>query len=228
MCTIARTCMGCRPPLAAPALRWAAPSPPGPGPPLCALRRKVVVQYREDCRQLDADPRLAPATGSGAAGAREQQEELQGQARALSQAISALGSAVKADVEQVRSPGPGATGTRWQRSACAWLWEGYAWALWHAGPAAGGVCWRAEAVPVRWEVQPASAGWVPLSPGRWQCCARRCCTWFAPLTPRCTPSSARTRGARPPRQAAPAAGAGVWRATAACLAHSGCMLSCWD
>ncbi|KAL4432787.1 hypothetical protein ABPG77_008113 [Micractinium sp. CCAP 211/92] len=62
---------------------------------------KVVVQYREDCRQLDADPRLAPAAGSGAAGAREQQEEMQGQARGLSQAISALGSAVKADVEQV-------------------------------------------------------------------------------------------------------------------------------
>ncbi len=61
-----------------------------------------MVQYREDCRQLDADPRLAPAAGSGAAGAREQQEEMQGQARGLSQAISALGSAVKADVEQVR------------------------------------------------------------------------------------------------------------------------------
>lgn len=70
-------------------------------PTLC---RKVVVRYREDCRQLDADPRLAPGAGSGAAGAREQQEEMQGRARGLSQAISALGSAVKADVEQV---GPG-------------------------------------------------------------------------------------------------------------------------
>ncbi|EFN58397.1 hypothetical protein CHLNCDRAFT_56832 [Chlorella variabilis] len=57
---------------------------------------KVVVQYREDCRQLDNDPRLA--SGSGA---KEQQEAMQAQARSLSQAISALGSAVKADVEQV-------------------------------------------------------------------------------------------------------------------------------
>ncbi|PRW18350.1 nuclear pore complex NUP58 [Chlorella sorokiniana] len=57
---------------------------------------KVVVQYREDCRQLDSDPRLASSSG-----AKEQQEAMQGQARSLSQSISALGSAVKADVEQV-------------------------------------------------------------------------------------------------------------------------------
>ncbi|PSC72685.1 Hydroxyproline-rich glyco family [Micractinium conductrix] len=58
---------------------------------------KVVVQCREECRQLDADPRLASAGG-----AREQQQEgMQGQARTLSQAIAALGSSVKADVEQV-------------------------------------------------------------------------------------------------------------------------------
>lgn len=57
---------------------------------------KVVVQYREDCRQLDADPRLA--SGSGA---NEQQEAIQARARGLSQSIAGLGSAVKADVEQV-------------------------------------------------------------------------------------------------------------------------------
>ena len=34
--------------------------------------RKVVVQYREDCRQLDSDPRLASSSG-----AREQQEAMQ-------------------------------------------------------------------------------------------------------------------------------------------------------
>lgn len=55
-----------------------------------------MVQYREDCRQLDADPRLASASG-----AQEQQEAMQAQARGLSQAIAGLGSAVKADVEQV-------------------------------------------------------------------------------------------------------------------------------
>lgn len=35
-------------------------------------RRKVVVQYREDCRQLDSDPRLASSSG-----AKEQQEAMQ-------------------------------------------------------------------------------------------------------------------------------------------------------
>ena len=34
--------------------------------------RKVVVQYREECRLLDADPRLASSSG-----AREQQEAMQ-------------------------------------------------------------------------------------------------------------------------------------------------------
>lgn len=39
--------------------------------PPCASR-KVVVQYREDCRQLDSDPRLASSSG-----AKEQQEAMQ-------------------------------------------------------------------------------------------------------------------------------------------------------
>ncbi|KAL4853430.1 ABC transporter G family member 7 [Chlorella vulgaris] len=56
---------------------------------------KVVLQYRADCRQLDADPRLASTSGASA-----QQQAMQAQARSLSQSISALGTAVRVDVEE--------------------------------------------------------------------------------------------------------------------------------
>lgn len=56
-----------------------------------------MVAARDECRQLDADPRLASASG-----AKEQQEQMQAQARGLSRSIAALGSAVRADGEQVR------------------------------------------------------------------------------------------------------------------------------
>lgn len=86
------------------------------------------------------------------------------------------------------------------RHACAPCMR-LAWLLWRPHLAVG---------VVRLSRREEPAGWHPCRPPcRWGRCARRCSTWCGPPTPRCTPSSARTRGARPQRQAAaPVAPAG--------------------
>lgn len=120
----------------------------------------------------------------------------QAQARSLSQSISALGSAVKADVEQVSAGGPMPAALCWSLAAsstAADLLLLLPGRLRHCStPFLPSAC----ATQVS---QHALFKYHIVPPCRCQRCARRCCTWCAPPRPRCTPSSARTRGVRQPR-----------------------------